>query len=57
MSKTEEIHLNLQEVNYLKSLVEDNIESGIYWGNKLHFDKMQSQVLDKLEEASSVLKL
>jgi hypothetical protein len=55
MSKTEEIHLNLQEVNYLKSLVEDNIESGIYWGNKLHFDKMQSQVLDKLEEASSVL--
>ena len=55
MTKTVELELNGTELNYLLNLVEDNIREGNYWGNKEQFHKMQSRVLDKINEINDEL--
>ena len=49
--KTETIELTKTELDYLLSVVHDQIDSGVYWGNKAQFIKMQNRVLEKIEEA------
>lgn len=49
--KTETIELTKTELDYLLSIVNEHIDSGVYWGNQAQFIKMQSRVLEKIEEA------
>jgi hypothetical protein len=53
--KTETIELSVDEICYLQNIIEDNVESGVYWGNKFNFMKMQEKLLEKLEEAYDTL--
>ncbi len=53
--KTETLELTKTELEYLYNVVDDHIRSGIYYGNKEQFDKMQKIVFDKVEEAYDIL--
>lgn len=52
--KTEILELDITEIKFLYNIVHDHIESGVYWGNQLHFYKMQEKLLDKIIEAYSI---
>jgi hypothetical protein len=49
--KTETLELTKVELDYLLSVVHEQIDSGVYWGNHAQFVKMQHRVLEKIEEA------
>ena len=49
--KTETLKLTKTELDYLLSIVHEQIDSGIYWGNQAQFIKMQKNVLTKIEQA------
>jgi hypothetical protein len=49
--KTETIELTKTELDYLLSVVHEQIDSGVSWGNQAQFIKMQNRVLEKIEEA------
>jgi len=49
--KTETLELTKTELDYLLTIINDHIESGIYWGNEPQFRKMQDSVLEKIGEA------
>lgn len=49
--KTETLELTKSELDYLLSVVHENIDSGVSWGNHAQFVKMQQRVLEKIEEA------
>jgi hypothetical protein len=51
MAKTVEVELTKNEIELLRGLVQDNIDSGTYWGNKDWFVVMQAKALEKLEDA------
>jgi hypothetical protein len=53
--KTETLELTKTELTYLYNLILDNIDMGIYYGNKKQFDKMQKAVFYKIEEAYNTL--
>jgi hypothetical protein len=53
--KTENLELTRTELQYLYGLVEDHIGSGIYWGDKDKFHKMQDRVLAKIAEAYDLI--
>jgi hypothetical protein len=49
--KTETLEFTKTELDYLLSIVHEHIDSGVYWGSHTQFVKMQSRVLEKIEEA------
>ena len=55
MAKTVQLELKKTELELLYNLVQDNIDSGVYWGNKDWFVVMQANVFEKLEDARSEL--
>lgn len=55
MMKTKTLELTHAELNYLLTLVEDNIREGNYWGNKEQFQNRQSRVLDKITKITDEL--
>ena len=55
MAKTVELKLTEPELNYILSLVEDNIREGNYWGNKEQFQNRQSRVLEKITKINDEL--
>ena len=55
MAKTVQVELKKTEIDLLYNLVQDNIDSGVYWGNKDWFVVMQANVFEKLEDARSEL--
>jgi hypothetical protein len=52
--KTETIELTKTELDYLLSVVHEQIDSGVSWGNQAQFIKMQNRVLEKIYEAYSM---
>jgi hypothetical protein len=46
--KTETIKLTKTELDYVLTLIYENIRDGWYYGNKQQFEKRQSKLLDKL---------
>jgi len=52
--KTETLELTKTELDYLLSVVNEHIDSGVSWGNHAQFVKMQNRVLEKIEEAYSM---
>lgn len=55
MAKTVDIELSKAEIELLHGLVQDNVDSGTYWGNKHWFYVMQAGLSEKLEEAYAEL--
>ena len=55
MARTIELKLTESELNYIWSLVEDNIREGNYWGNKEQFQNRQSRVVDKITKITDEL--
>jgi hypothetical protein len=51
MAKTVDVELTKVEIELLHGLVQDHIDSGIYWGNKNWFLVMQKKVYEKLADA------
>ena len=49
--KTETLKLTKTELDYLLSIVYEQIDSGVYWGNQVQFAKMQNRVLEKVMQA------
>jgi len=49
--KTETLKLTKTELDYLLSVVHEQIDSGVSWGNHAQFVKLQNRVLEKIEEA------
>lgn len=49
--KTETLELTKTELDYLLSIVHEQIDSSVYWGSHEQFQKMQKRVLEKIEEA------
>lgn len=56
MSKTVAVQLTKSEIELLYNLVCENMETGAYYGNRLHFMARQEKVLDKLINADDKLK-
>ena len=55
MAKTVEVELTKVEIELLHGLVQDHIDSGVYWGNKNWFEVMQRKVFEKLTDAYTEL--
>ena len=49
--KTETVKLTKTELDYLLSILHDQINSGVYWGSRIQFVKTQNKVLEKITEA------
>jgi hypothetical protein len=49
--KTETVKLTKTELEYILTLITEHINSGMYWGNKEQFYKMEDKVLQKIEQA------
>lgn len=55
MAKTVDVELTKVEIELLHGLVQDHIDSGIYWGNKNWFYVMQNKIFEKLTDAYTEL--
>ena len=55
MAKTVEVELTKVEIELLHGLVQDQIDSGSYYGNKNWFLVMQNKVFEKLTDAYTEL--
>ena len=55
MAKTVDVELTKVEIELLHGLVQDHIDSGVYWGNKNWFLVMQAKVFEKLTDAYTEL--
>jgi hypothetical protein len=51
MAKIVDVKLTKVEIELLHGLVQDHIDSGVYWGNKNWFILMQRKVYEKLADA------
>ena len=49
--RTETVKLTKSELDYLLSIVREQIDSGVYWGNYTQFVKTQNRVLEKIMKA------
>ena len=55
MAKTVELELTKVEIELLRGLVQDHIDSGCYYGYKNWFLVMQAKVFEKLTDAYTEL--
>ena len=56
MRKTVTVQLTKSEIELLYNLICENMETGAYYGNRLHFMARQEKVLEKLTNADDKLK-
>ena len=45
------IKLTNAEANHIESLIEKNLDDGVYWGQKEHHEKRSFKIMDKIAHA------